>query len=137
MRIYQEAWEKIARTVGSLPAETGGVIALDRSGDIADFYFDAAAVTGKAQYIPSRTAVDRQVNQVWGALGYRFGGVVHSHPPNAERELSGQDILMAEKILRHNGLDGLLLTVVQGEAMSSWWVSADGRLTPCELEILK
>lgn len=137
MQIYKEVLKKITETVGQLPAESGGVIALDCDGNIADFYFDKTAVTRKAQYIPNSNDINYQVNQVWSPLGYRFGGVVHSHPPNDTLKPSNQDILMAKKIMNHNDLERLLLGIVQKENISFWEVSLDNQLTFCKLKVLK
>lgn len=120
-----------------MPAESGGIIAFDDVGDIVDFYYDKTAVTYKAQYIPNRKAINHQVNDVWNHVGYRFGGIVHSHPLNGSNEPSKQDILMAKKIIQHNNLEGILLGIVQNEVITPWWVTLDNQLLLCEIDILK
>lgn len=137
MQIYKEVVKKITETVGQAPPESGGVIALDSFGNIVDFYFDKTAVTRKAQYIPNSNAINYQVNQIWKPLGYHFGGVVHSHPPNDTLKPSNQDILMAKKIMKHNNLDRILLGIVQEEEMAFWEISLESRLIFCELKVLE
>lgn len=137
MHIYERVLKKIIGTVGQLPAESGGIIAFDDFGDIVDFYYDKTAITYKAQYIPNKEAINHQVNEVWSRLGYRFAGIVHSHPLNASNKPSKQDILMAKRIIQHNNLDGIFLWIVQNEVIIPWWVTSDNQLFFCELDILK
>lgn len=133
IKMRSEVKEKILRSVGCCDAESGGVIARNPDDMIVDFYFDWEAGSGNISYVPSRDAINSQVNNRWQPLGYRFAGIVHSHPPAASREPSAADVRMAEKIIRCNRLKKIILIIVQADALSVWSVSDDNRLESCEL----
>lgn len=141
VEILEHAWTKIMDSVGTYQAESGGVIACNEAAQIVDFFFDSDAGVGNRCYIPNQAAINRHVNQVWRPLGYRFGGVVHSHPEGSSCTPSAPDVKMAEKIILHNGLCELYLVIVQQNKSGIWRAVVDElsqiKVESCDLVIIK
>jgi len=113
----QSVFEQIRRTVGSLPAETGGVLGDDGNGTITRFYFDREAVRSSVTYSVDPTRINRIID-AWNADGAHLCGFVHSHPRGC-LEPSAPDIEYAQRIIRHAGNDRvehLLIPIVQSSA---------------------
>ena len=87
--ITQHVWGEICSTIGSAPAETGGILGSGDGGrTIAHYYFDSTATTTGGTYTPDIDAINRKIAE-WNTLGIPFIGFVHSHPgyhnsPSAE-----------------------------------------------------
>ena len=141
IEIYESTHKKILDSVGTYCAESGGVLACNQDSQIVDFFFDLDAGTGKKSYIPSQSAINHRVNQVWIPLGYHFGGVVHSHPEESSGNPSVPDIRMAERILQHNHLHEMYIIIVQKKTMLAWRVSLNNeskpQVTSCDTVILR
>lgn len=113
----QSVFEEIKRTVGSLPAETGGVLGTDDIGTITRFYFDREAERSSTTYGVDPTRINCIID-AWNADGAHLCGFVHSHPRRC-LEPSEQDIEYAQRIIRHTGNDRiqhLLIPIVQSSA---------------------
>lgn len=88
--VFDSALERIARTIGARPAESGGAL-LGAYGDsvVTDFVFDEGGANTAASYVPSAeltTIVRREED----ARNLQFKGVVHSHPGTFDQP-SGPD----------------------------------------------
>lgn len=139
IKICKNVKDEILKTIGSMEAESGGVLACKKEKGIVDFYFDAEASCGKASYIPSLRAINRQVNEIWNCQGYYFGGIVHSHPEKASSALSKADKKMTEKIMHHNHLQEMIAMVVYRKNIFVWLFFLDEenmlRIEECDLMI--
>lgn len=140
IQMYAAVKDEIMKTIGAAQPESGGILACCKDRTIIDYYFDIEAGTGKLCYIPSKAAIERQLNDVWSHYGYYFGGFVHSHPANAVSTLSSSDIRMAETIIHHNQLDEMLLMVVHNKNLYVWLAYLDEesrlQLKDCSLTIV-
>ena len=127
MYISPKVLTEIMDTIGRQKAECGGILAADRNGGIADYYFDADAGVGNATYIPSRLPIQDFVRKHWSGPALRFCGVVHSHPLCSPCVPSNVDIQMACRIMRANRMERLYLLMVQGEKCRLFCVAAHGK----------
>ena len=94
-------YHQIVKTIGSLPAETGGIFAIMGT-SITDFYFDIEASTSQHCYTPNTERITEQVNRWLREDGKSLGGYIHSHP-NSLTTLSCMDVraAMANMLLNH------------------------------------
>jgi len=89
MIFTQDAYNEILKTVGTLPAETGGILLGNRDDYVAQkFVFDKSAHTGSASYDPDLKFLNNVVKREWEENGLALLGFVHSHPTGFSR-LSG------------------------------------------------
>lgn len=135
MKLPRSVQREILNTVGAFPPECGGILASNRQGVLADFYFDQAAGTGNQCYAPTREAIQRKVNQNWRPEGLSFAGTVHSHPHDSLIKPSRADLEATQEILRLNGLRSALLMIVYQKALFAWTVFPDGSMERCELAL--
>ena len=124
-RISHQAYALIQSTIGSLPAESGGVIACDNKNQIVDFYYDHDAGSGKGRYVPSTRMIAEHVNGEWHEKGYHVCGFVHSHPTYGTCQPSSADILYADAILKANGLKTMLLIILCNGKYQCYRLHAD------------
>ncbi len=118
-RILRSELEKIQDTVGSHPSESGGLLLGNRDDFvIRRFVFDENAITSGASYTPDIKFLNRVMNEALETNGYRFLGMVHSHPVNYY-QLSGHwgDLGYIERIFNAMpALDHILVPIVQSAA---------------------
>jgi proteasome lid subunit RPN8/RPN11 len=109
-----EVLRQVQSTIGSLPAECGGMLGGCRqSGLVSHYYFDGTAGRTTATYSPDVASVNRVLAADWNPRGVDLMGFVHSHP-SGSMVLSGGDREYARAILDANpGLGRLLLPIVQ------------------------
>lgn len=124
-RISRQVYDLIQSTIGSLPAESGGVIACDNNNQIVDFYYDYDAGLGKRRYVPSARIITEHVNRDWHRKGYRICGFVHSHPTYGTCQPSSADVLYTDAILKANGLKTMLLIILCNGKCQCYRLHAD------------
>ncbi len=137
MYIAYRVIDNIMKTIGTLEAECGGIIAISK-GEISDYYFDSEAGYGKASYVPSRGTIQNYIREKWSTPELRFCGIVHSHPYCNTCEPSHIDIDMALKIMSLNNMDKLYLIIVKGDEIKLFCVSDsqnEGQKKYCEEKI--
>src|SRR5438552_4675977 len=79
--ISEPVFEEIRRTIGSLPAETGGVLGGNlETGAITDFFFDEHAICSEVIYTIDPGRINT-VLQEWNEAAIHLTGIVHSHKP--------------------------------------------------------
>ncbi|MDA1054279.1 MAG: hypothetical protein O3C40_27860 [Planctomycetota bacterium] len=81
VRMRQLAHDRLRLTVGSLPAERGGIF-VSRQGPllIDDFVFDDSSDTSRAVYYPNADYLNTILERDYEPKGFCFVGVGHSHP---------------------------------------------------------
>ena len=98
-RVTWKVLEAIATSIGTLPAETGGALGGDESGDeINRFHFDETARRSCATYSPDHKFLNQLFKKEWKPHDIRLKGFVHSHPGYNCRPSHGDEIY-AERIL--------------------------------------
>ncbi len=90
---------QIYQTLGSKPAEQGGILGI-ADGVISRFYYDVEGLCSERDYYPDIKSISKVIKE-WGNEGVSFCGIVHSHHPSA-RLLSSKDIDFGRAILRMN-----------------------------------
>jgi len=116
-RITCNALDAIKQTIGSRPAEYGGLLGGSRDDFlITEFHFDESAHRTSGTYSPHTVSVNKLLRDEWNPAGINLLGFVHSHPPGL-RVPSGGDLAYAARILDHvPDLKEILLPLVISEA---------------------
>lgn len=117
MKISSRVLAHIDETVGSMPAETGGMLGGDRaSGMVTHFHFDRNAERTGATYSPDYERLNRVLSEEWNPAGVQLMGFVHSHPRGC-RMPSGGDRIYADRILAAMpDMHRLLLPIVMAKS---------------------
>ena len=98
----RSVWRGIFRTVGMLPAESGGILLGPvGSNDVTGFYFDHTARCTGGTYAPDHVTLRQKMKEEWLPYGIDFKGFVHSHPGNLDR-LSGGDMIYIRRLMERN-----------------------------------
>lgn len=92
-------YNKIIKTIGVAPIESGGIIGI-KNGVICAYYFDKKAVRRKSEYYPDIKRLNKVING-WSKKNITFAGIVHSHP-NSCNQPSIKDKIYAENIIKNN-----------------------------------
>ena len=111
--ITDEVADQIEKTIGSLPAETGGFLGTSDGKVIDHFYFDRTADTTAATYTPNTEAVNKELAK-WDKLGVRLIANVHSHPAGYNHP-SRADVRYAQRIMEALNLPEFYILIVQPE----------------------
>ncbi len=113
LRITRAALANIRETIGTHPAETGGMLGGDRDrGLITSYCFDTSARISGATYSPDHNYLSALLRDKWNPAGLKLMGFVHSHPRGCRRPSEG-DRLYAQRILDANeSIDVLFLPIV-------------------------
>jgi len=89
MVFVQEAYDEIIRTVGALPAESGGILLGNREDFVVQkFVFDSSGSTGPVSYDPDVKFLNQVVKKEYEENNLALLGFIHSHPRGISR-LSG------------------------------------------------
>lgn len=106
----------IRRTVGCLPAESGGALGGIRvEGVVRQFVFDRTAKRTGVTYSPDHVFLNKLFDEEWNPAGINLLGFVHSHPSGSRRPSLG-DLEYAKQILAGiPKLDRLYLPIVMTE----------------------
>jgi len=93
--------QDIQAHIGDHAPERGGALfVFPWTNWVVDFLYDAAALTTRATYSPSRELIDG-VRRKERDLGLRFAGIIHSHPGGSDQP-SGPDHSAFRSNLDHN-----------------------------------
>ena len=116
LTVTQDVVDQIHATVGTYPAETGGMLGGDpTTGLVTHFMFDDRASRTRTTYSPDVITMNRVLANDWNPVGVRFLGFVHSHPPAARYPSQG-DAAYASSILGHiTDLQRLAMPIVLSE----------------------
>jgi proteasome lid subunit RPN8/RPN11 len=101
-------------TIGSRPAETGGLLGSSDGKTIDYFHFDEFAQTTDSTYSPDVEALCPVLSDC-KERGIEVVGFIHSHPKGIPRPSQG-DMDYAAAIMETNSLEQLVLPIVQSGA---------------------
>lgn len=107
-------FNEVARTIGSMPAEQGGMFGGNRKvGTVTHYVFDDSARRTTATYSPDASRQNRLLRDAWNPNGIDLLGFVHSHPSACCQPSSG-DAAYATRILAAiPAMDRLTLPIAQ------------------------
>ena len=111
LRITTSAFIQIVKTLGSLPAEKGGVLMGNEDGTITDFIFDKHANTTRGTYELNIPYLNPKIKELENQ-GKKFLGIIHTHP-NGCASLSAQDKKYFKSQFKNfEGLDTIYTPIV-------------------------
>ena len=130
-RITWKALQSVATTIGTLPAETGGALGGDETGEeITRFHFDGTARSSSATYSPDTKLLNQLFKSEWNPHDIRLKGFVHSHPGGYSRPSHGDEIYAEQILLAIPDLQILWLPIINTIADTGGF-----RLTPWAAEL--
>ena len=118
MKILESAYNEIISTIGSRPAESGGLL-FGKEDDmvVRKFVFDKHAHTTRSTYTFNTDFLNPEIKKIWNEEGYSCIGFIHSHPHGYGR-LSSPDIeyftSMFESMPRKHYITPIVFTVPDG-----------------------
>ena len=111
LRIKEDVFNKICKTLKRYHYETGGIVGIDENGVISEFQFDDIQNPKMYEYWPNIKFLNRVINKEWKENNITFGGFIHSHLHNCE--ISQNDIKYARSILESNtNINNILIGVL-------------------------
>jgi hypothetical protein len=150
VRVRKLAHDRLRHSVGSLPAERGGIF-VSRQGPlfIEDFIFDDASDTSRSVYNPNADYLNTILERDYEPRGFRFVGVGHSHPSGLWRP-SGDAAWGDVKAARSNllsksnaDLEALFIPIIESEATTGGFrlhpfvmLREDLKVHPARVEIV-
>jgi len=137
LQIPYHIYQDIMDSIGSVPTESGGVMAI-QGNVISDYYFDADAGVGKRFYRPSTELITKRVN-TWVQEGKSFCGFIHSHT-YPYTQLSAMDVVAAEKTLLLNQMPAIYMAILCHKRLYFYRVfypqgQKQSVIEPCTIEI--
>lgn len=100
IKMTKDVFEQIKSTIGSRPAETGGILGM-RNGVVDAFYFDNNGERSRATYSPDIESINRELEENWTPNDIIYMGAIHSHPRGIIGP-SGPDAEYGERLLINN-----------------------------------
>jgi len=103
LRMTESVYNAIRNTIGSQPAERGGMLGSSDGSTIDYYHYDETAATTDATYSPDVEALQKILDD-WAEEGIEMMGFVHSHPrgcpcPSQEDASYAVDIILASGCL--------------------------------------
>lgn len=144
------AHDRLRLTVGSLPAERGGVF-VSRQGSmlVEDFVFDDASDTSRSVYYPNAGYLNTILERDYEPRGFRFVGVGHSHPrglwrPSGDADWGDVKAARSNLLSKSNAdLDALFISIIESQATTRQFrlhafvmLRADLQVHPARVEIV-
>lgn len=77
--LTNQVLEAIKQTIGSRPAECGGILGTDDTGIITSYYFDETGTGTEDSYEPDVETINSILTNEWLPKGIQMVGIVHSH----------------------------------------------------------
>ena len=118
MQFLESAYNEIISTIGSLPAESGGLL-FGKEDDfvVRKFVFDKNARTTRSTYTFNTDFLNPEIKRLWNDEGLSCIGFIHSHPHGYGR-LSPPDVQyfssMFESMPRKHYLTPIVFTIPDG-----------------------
>jgi hypothetical protein len=112
--VTDHVYDQLARTIGDMPAEQGGMLGgRRRTGTVTHFAFDGSAQRSSATYSPDRGTLNQLLRENWNPNAVDLLGFAHSHPTGCWRPSRG-DAVYAKRILTAiPAMDRLALPIVR------------------------
>ena len=130
-RVTWKVLEAIATSIGTLPAETGGALGGDESGEeINRFHFDETARRSCATYSPDHKFLNQLFKNEWKPHDIRLKGFVHSHPGSNCRPSHGDEVYAKRILMAIPDLEILWLPIINTLADTGGF-----KLTPWAAEL--
>jgi|GEM_PF-1038317 len=105
-------FESIRQTVGSLPAESGGMLCgCRKTGVITFFHFDKHATCSSATYVPDTNTLNKLLPQL-NAQGLDLMGFVHSHPHQCTSPSTGDEFYCSKIFSANPDLSFFIIPIV-------------------------
>jgi proteasome lid subunit RPN8/RPN11 len=118
VKILENAYNEIISTIGSRPAESGGLL-FGKEDDmiVRKFVFDKHARTTRSTYTFNTEFLNPEIKRIWNEEGLSCIGFIHSHPHGYGR-LSSPDVEyfsnMFESMPRVHYITPIVFTVPDG-----------------------
>lgn len=128
VQVASSVVEQIRGTIGSLPAEHGGMLGrIEGEGAVQVFHYDSLGARGVAEYSPDTRTINALLKR-WNEAGVRLAGFVHSHPRGIRAPSLGDEEYATRILDAVEDLDELLLPIVMSEADTgrfeiNWYVA--------------
>jgi proteasome lid subunit RPN8/RPN11 len=114
MHLTKAVLDALDATVGSMPAEQGGMFGGHRPHGVVEHYkFDDAARRTTATYSPDTVVLNDLLRKVWNPRGTDLLGFAHSHPNGMRRPSSGDRIYAGRILDAIPAMNRLLMPIVQ------------------------
>ena len=118
MKILESAYNEIINTIGSRPAESGGLLfGSEENMIVQKFVFDKHARTTRSTYTFNTDFLNPEIKRIWNDEGLSCIGFIHSHPHGSGR-LSPPDVeyfsSMFECMPRKHYITPIVFTVPDG-----------------------
>jgi len=118
MQILESAYNEIISTIGSRPAESGGLLfGKEEDMIVRKFVFDKHAQTTRSTYTFNLEFLNPEIKRLWNDEGLSCIGFIHSHPHGYGR-LSSPDVeyfhSMFESMPRKHYITPIVFTVPDG-----------------------
>lgn len=142
MKITDDVFEKIKKTIGMMKPEQGGILGISNGFDLIDcFVHDKDAEVKYDEYNPNIIFLNDVINNDWNLNGIEFCGFIHSHPYPSNM-LSDADIEYAMKIMKEFDLFYLYMPLVNSNAdgtfkIFGFYVYLDGHIEAAKVEVIK
>ena len=140
IRILFSVFFKILKTLGSLPAEAGGILLGPADNDIiTHFIFDKYAHTTNSTYSLNTDYLNPILSEMTDA-GFEIKAIIHSHP-QGYRKLSPQDIAYFTSQIKKLGLEKLAVPLIfsarDGQLdFLPFVIYSDGTVVEADLEVV-
>ena len=116
VQVARSVVEAIRHSIGSVPAEHGGMLGrLEGEDAVRLFHYDELGARGLSEYSPDTRTLNGLLKR-WNEAGVRLVGFVHSHPPGIRSPSLGDERYAARILDAIEDMDELLLPIVMSEA---------------------
>jgi len=122
IKMTKSIYYQIKTTIGTYPAETGGMLGSMFQDEISHYVFDKHARTGLAEYNPDVVFLNNVLNQ-WANHSIDLIGMIHSHPAYLMSP-SYADLEYAKRIIDIFDLDYLFLPIIKSQASGAFEIHA-------------
>ena len=113
VRIKRSALYELMNTVGSRPAETGGIlIGPIGTNDITHFYFDRSGSCTGSTYSPDYITLRQKMREEWLPAKLDMKGRVHSHPGSLDTLTSGDMNYIKRLLDKNSDMDMFVAPIV-------------------------
>jgi len=140
VKILESVLKEIRNTIGSRPAESGGLLFGNQEDMIVrDFVFDKQAETSPVTYTFNVKYLNSQIKKMWNEKNYSCLGFIHSHPYGIGRP-SSPDIQyfssMFESMPRKYYITPIIFTEPDGGFLFNTYIIFNGQREAIKTELV-